>query len=101
MKISEAKTVYDLFNEHPERWIQNATALDEQGNEVIECGNLENACKFCVLVAIYYIYGAADEGMKMARKLRDLLPIPQITIWQDRRSLTFEKMLAKVKKAGI
>ena len=103
----KAKTVYDLFNGHPERWTKKAMARTDKGGECAY--NSPKACRWCVLGAIYYIYptsptgnlSSLDKGFKMADKLRCVLPILQITEWADSKSLTFDQMLNKIKEAGI
>lgn len=83
--------VYNFFRNNPQNWIKKEVS-------VVVCEKGKWVQKFCVLGAIYRLYGgrAADEKVHELRKL-----IPDIAKWNDSDSLTFEMMLGIMKQAKI
>lgn len=95
------KTVLELFEGHPERWIKRGGALDETGDSC--WGKFDRAVKFCLYGACKYIY---DPTYKLEQRPKEITRLynsinDSVVEWNDAPERTFEEVLAKVKELGI
>lgn len=93
-KISpKPKTVVELFEGHPERWIQNSAYTTDDGKFL----PMEECTRFCIAGAIEFIYGANERSYNLVNHSMS----NSIFGWNDAPERTFEEVLEKCKKLGI
>ena len=99
MITPKPKTVFELFDGHPERWIKEVMFRDES-RRFLHISESHRATCFCVEGAINWVY--PKEKQLAARNALRLFILTDVN-WEfnDDPSTTFEMMLAKVKEAGI
>lgn len=95
---TKPKTVVELFEGHPERWIKGNYGEDLEG---IAClSKSPFACKWCLQGAINKVYADdADKRFNTNIKLR--ASVGMLFDWNDAPERTFEEVLAKCKELGI
>lgn len=81
------KTVVELFEGHPERWIKSRWYNDDY------------TC-FCLVGALDFIY-PDTESKSVYDRIVKTLPTTSISSWNDAPERTFEEVLEKCKELGI
>lgn len=93
------KTVLDLFDGHPERWIRRITAKDKHGQ--VTYGGSPEACSWCLLGAIYEIYPYHEVDNIKQKLYNQLGNDSPIVHFNDSMDTTFDMVVDLVRKAGV
>jgi len=94
--IDECRTVAELLAD-PARWTQDTWARSANGS-VAKWGD-KQACKFCMMGAIFRVYGPRYEPA-MWRRLHDSLG-GSVSQFNDAPERTHAEVLEAVRRAGI
>lgn len=94
--IDECRTVEELLSD-PARWTQGCFA--KSANNKPRRWYAEDACKFCLVGAMYRVYGETANA-QIYDQLRDVTGI-EVSIFNDDPSRTHAEVLEAVRKAGI
>lgn len=98
------QTVQELFEGHPERWCKRAAYQDGEANAT----HPDAAVSCCILGAIDWVYGEGEDApiirQEMRNRMKNVLGMDwsgDIPLFNDNYITDFDKMLEKVKTAGI
>ena len=89
-------TVQQLLSNR-DRWVQRKTAVDKQGLEVDP--RHPDACRWCIVAAIYRCYRAAGARHRALDRLRAIVPLP--VEWNDNPRRTFTEVKRVIVQAEL
>lgn len=102
----EAKTITELFENHPERWTQRVNARTQRWGETCRPTD-PRACRWCIFGALIKVYGMQTDKFWGARQaLEEVLQKyglwdSAVTGYNDAQGRTFTEILDWVKEAKV
>jgi hypothetical protein len=94
---TKPKTVLELFEGHPERWVKGSEARSEYGHM---CRPTHKAAVcWCLVGALSFVYRNEVEHWQAMRRVFQF--VKSIRTWNDDSNRTFDELLDLVRRAGV